>query len=273
VVELIRAQGLIHEYDSGLRAIDGVDFAANAGEMVALLGPNGAGKSTLLKLLAGLLVPTTGSVEMSGKPISDWNPRARAARVAVVPQTVRALPEITVESFVLYGRYAHMGPFGRRGPEDRDAVERALVAADAIDLAQRPLTTLSGGQRQRALIARALAQEAELLLIDEPTNALDPEHQVRTFELIARLTWEGHAAIVVTHELNLASQFSSRVVLLDAGRVAAEGSVSEVLCEDVLAPVYGANLCYGSLPVGHLNAERPFIVPWLNSPLEDDPPA
>jgi len=270
VVELIRAEGVTHEYEGGLRAVDAIDFAAESGELVALLGPNGAGKSTLLKLLAGLLQPTAGTVRMDGEPIGAWNPRARAGRVAVVPQTVRALPEVTVESFVLYGRYAHMGPFGRRNPKDRAAVEKALAAADALDLKQRPLTTLSGGQRQRALIARALAQEADLLLIDEPTNALDPEHQVRTFELIARLTWEGRTAVVVTHELNLASQFASRVVLLDDGHVAAQGSVSEVLSEDVLAPVYGPNLRYGSLPVEHLSAERPFIVPWLNVPLDGD---
>ena len=129
------------------------------------------------------------------------------------------------------------------------------------DLADRPLPALSGGQRQRALVARALAQEARLLLVDEPTNALDPEHQLQVFDLIAGLADHGRAAVVVTHDLNLASQFATRVVLLDEGQKVADGPVGEVLVREVLEPVYGPNLRYASWSVPG-GGERPVVLPW-----------
>ena len=137
--------------------------------------------------------------------------------------------------------------------------------------AERPLSELSGGQLQRVLIARALAQQADVLLVDEPTSSLDPEHQIGVFELVARLTREGRAAVVVTHELNLASQFATRLLLINEGRAVAEGTVDEVLRKEVLEPVYGRHLAYGTLPVrtgprageSHADEQRPFVVPWL----------
>jgi len=264
VVKLVETQDLSFAYPGPIVGVDGLDFVADAGELVAVLGPNGAGKSTLLKLLAGLLTPTSGSVRLGGTPLGELKSRERARRVAVVPQSLTALPDVTVETFVRYGRYAHQTFLARPSRSDHDAVERALIEADAADLAARPLAELSGGQRQRALVARALAQEAELLLIDEPTNALDPEHQVLVFELIAKLAREGRCAIVVTHELNLASQFATRIVLLDEGRGVADGDVAHVLSREVLEPVYGTNLRYGTFPAPGGDGERPFIVPWLN---------
>lgn len=263
MVKLVETEKLSFAYPGPIVAVDGLDFAAGAGELVAVLGPNGAGKSTLLKLLAGLVAPASGSVRLGGTPLTDLKPRERARRVAVVPQALTALPDVTVETFVRYGRYAHQALLARATEADRDAVACALAEADAADLAARPLAELSGGQRQRALIARALAQEAELLLVDEPTNALDPEHQLLVFELIARLAREGRCAIVVTHELNLASQFATRITLLDEGRGVADGDVAHVLSREVLEPVYGANLRYGKFPVPGGEGERPFVVPWL----------
>jgi iron complex transport system ATP-binding protein len=265
VVELIEGSGLTFSYPTGLLALDGVDLVADRGELLCIAGPNGAGKSTLLKLLAGIEPPSGGTVRFEGVDLARMKPKVRARRVALLPQTLRALPDVTVERFVSYGRYAHqvslLGLFARPTVDDASAVARALEQADAADLAQRLLTELSNGQRQRALVARALAQQAELLLVDEPTNALDPEHQVAVFELFARLSCEGHCAIVVTHDLNLASQFATRVVLLEGGRKVADGVPREVLAREVLEPVYGSRLAYG-MHQAEGGERRPFIVPW-----------
>ena len=266
MVVQIEARGLGHTYGEaggdGVRALDRLDLDVQEGEVLAVLGPNGAGKSTLLKLLAGLLAPQEGSVRVEGRELGALAPRERARCLAVVPQSLSALPEVTVEAFVGYGRYAHRGLFGGPRAEDRAAVARALEAADVTQLAARPLAELSGGQRQRALIARALAQEARTLLVDEPTNALDPEHQLRVFDLLADLAAEGHAIVVVTHELNLASQFSDRALLLHGGERVALGAIEDVLRPEVLEPVYGADLCFGTLPSARAGAERPFVLPW-----------
>jgi iron complex transport system ATP-binding protein len=264
VAPLLEARGVAHVYAPGVRALDGVDLALAAGELLVVIGPNGSGKSTLLRALAGLLVPCAGAVLVGGAAVRSLDPRERARRVAVVPQFLPSLPEISVRDFALGGRYAWLRPW--RGPqrEDLERVRAALEACDAGDLAQRPMAELSGGQRQRVLVARALAQEARAVLVDEPTNSLDPEHQVRTFELLARLACDGRGALVVTHDLNLASQFADRIALLDEGRIAAQGRPAAVLVREVLEPVYGRHLHYGLLPDDG-GAARPFVLPWRPS--------
>ena len=182
--------------------------------------------------------------------------------MALVPQYLDRVPEVHVDDFVLGGRYAHLGAWRRHTPEDHAATERAFAACDLEGLRGRLLGTLSGGQRQRTLIARALAQEAPVLLVDEPTNNLDPGHQLAIFELLAALATEGRAVLVVTHDLNLASQFASRLVLLDEGRVAAEGTPRAVLRPEVLDPVYGDGLTYGELGGEDGEERRPFVLPW-----------
>jgi iron complex transport system ATP-binding protein len=261
VAPLLEARGVAHEYPGGVRALAGVDLALAAGELLVVIGPNGSGKSTLLRALAGLLVPSSGAVSVGGVAVRALEPRERARRVAVVPQFLPSLPEVTVEAFALGGRYAWLRPW--RGPQrlDLERTHAALEACDAGDLAGRVMGELSGGQRQRVLVARALAQEARAVLVDEPTNSLDPEHQVRTFELLARLACDGRGALVVTHDLNLASQFADRIALLDEGRIVAEGSPQSVLAREVLEPVYGRHLHYGSLPAASGSA-RPFVLPW-----------
>jgi iron complex transport system ATP-binding protein len=260
----LRIDGLAYTYPDGPRAVDGVSFEIDRGELVVVIGPNGAGKSTLMKLIAGLLPPDAGSVEVDGQALETLASRERAQRIAVVPQSLNALPDVTVENFVLGGRYAHLGAWNRTSANDMEIARRALVDADAAELADRLLTQLSGGQRQRVLIARALAQESEVLLVDEPTNSLDPEHQLAVFELIARLTCAGRTAIAVTHDLNLASQFATSIALLKDGRVAARGTADEVLEREVLEPVYGSNLRYGHWPARGGDGERPFVVPWID---------
>ena len=178
-----------------------------------------------------------------------------------------ALPEVSVSAFVTSGRYAHRerglaaALLGRAlTSRDEAAARAALASCDALDLAERPMTGLSGGQRQRVLIARAVAQEAALLLVDEPTNALDPEHQIQVFQLLANLCGDGRAALVVTHDLNLAGQFATRIVLVDKGRVVTAGEPASVLRREVLEPVYGSHLEYIARPNG-ARAGVPIVVP------------
>jgi len=264
-VSAISCAGLTHDYPGPLRAVDGIDLSLREGELLAVIGPNGSGKSTLLKCLAGLIAPTRGEVFLAGERLAELDGRARARRIAVVPQFLRALHDITVLDFVLGGRYAHFGRWSGPGRDDREVVGCALEAADVLDLAERLMSELSGGQRQRALIARAIAQEAGVLLVDEPTSSLDPEHQIQVFELIARAVADARAALVVTHDLNLAAQFATRVLLVDAGRAVADGSPGEIIAPGVLAPVYGASLRFGTVR-GDDGRERPCVVPCRPAP-------
>lgn len=256
----LEACGVRHTYPGGVRALEGVDIALGAGELVCVLGPNGAGKSTLLKALGGLLRPDGGSVSLDGAPLDRLAARARARRLAIVPQVLEGLPDVTVRAFVAYGRYAHQGVFARASVADGQAIDAALVEADVADLAARPLAELSGGQRQRALVARALAQEATLLLVDEPTTALDPGHQIAVMELLAHLTCRGRGVLVVTHDLNLASQFATRVVLLKGGVKVVDDAPDAALRREVLEPVYGPDLRYEDWPVP--GGTRPVVLPW-----------
>jgi iron complex transport system ATP-binding protein len=258
VVNALAAEGLHFAYEGDVRAVQGVDLALQDGELLVVVGPNGSGKSTLLRLFAGLLAPQRGQVRLDGGPLDALPPRERARRLAVVPQALATLPETTVQAFVLAGRYAHIARWRGATASDHDAVRAALAAADVSELSARPMTDLSGGQRQRVLVARALAQQAPRLLVDEPTAALDLHHQLRVFELLARLAREGRAVLVVTHDANLASQFATRVALLHEGRLAALGSPAQVLRREVLEPVYGPHLHFGTLPDG-----APFVLPWM----------
>jgi len=260
-VARLLARDLAFDYPGPIRAVDGLDLAIEGAELVCLIGPNGCGKSTLLRLCAGLLEPGRGRVELDGRAAAELAPRERARRVALVPQYLPALPEVRVEDFVLSGRYAHLARWNRVDSRDPQRVREALEACDAAEFARRGLGELSGGQRQRVLIARALVQEAPLVLIDEPTSALDPEHQIRVFELLELSRSRGTAVVVATHDLNLAGQFATRLVLLRAGRVVADGTPSEVLRPERLEPVYGAHLCYGERALAS-GGSRPFVMPW-----------
>jgi iron complex transport system ATP-binding protein len=255
---VLEAKGVAFEYPGPLRALDGIDVRLGRGELAVVIGPNGSGKSTLLKVLAGLLAPSAGSVSLDGRAITEYAPRERASAIAVVPQFLPALPEVRVDDFVATGRYAHVGRFAAIRAADKSIVRRALEQCDAADLAHRSLAELSGGQRQRVLIARAIAQESRILLVDEPTSALDPEHQIRVLDLVAGLVGAERTALLVMHDLNLASQYATRILLLDGGRVVADGDVEHVLVREVLEPVYGTHLYYGRAAT----SGRPFVLPW-----------
>jgi ABC-type cobalamin/Fe3+-siderophores transport system ATPase subunit len=205
--------------------------------MTALLGPNGAGKSTVLQLLLGTLAPTRGEVLFKRRPVRDW-PRADLAReIGVVPQG-EAEPPFTVREMVGMGRYPHLGPWQRERPCDLAAVDRAMSRCDILTFSDRWLSTLSGGERQRVRLARALAQEPSILVLDEPTAFLDMRHEMETFELLRDLRAEGTTIVLATHNLNLAARFADAVVLLHRGQLVAQGAPGVVLTASALTDVY-----------------------------------
>jgi iron complex transport system ATP-binding protein len=222
--------------------LDGVDLTVDRGEWVSIVGPNGAGKSTLLRFLTGA-VAGHGDVHLGGRPLAALTRRERALSVAMVPQSPVIPVGMRVVDYVLLGRTPHIRPLGVEGPPDLAAVHDALGHLDLLDLADREVTTLSGGERQRVLIARALAQGAALVLLDEPTTALDVGHQQQVLELVDELRRVHDLTVLTTmHDLPLAGQYAERLVLLDGGRVVVEGPAKEVLTEENLARFYGARV-------------------------------
>jgi iron complex transport system ATP-binding protein len=222
--------------------LDGVDLDVERGSWLSIVGPNGAGKSTLLRFLTGA-VAGAGEVLLDGRPSSSLSRRERAQLVAMVPQ-VPVIPDaVSVVDYVLLGRTPHIRSLGVEGPRDVAAVYDALSSLDLLDFAARHVGTLSGGERQRVLVARALAQGSPIVLLDEPTTALDVGHQQQVLELIDGLRRHHDLTVVTTmHDLTLAGQYAERLVLLDHGRVVVDGPADEVLTEENLAAYYGAKV-------------------------------
>ena len=250
----MRLRGVTVEL-GGRPVVDRVDADVADGEWVALIGPNGAGKTTLLRALARL-VPFAGEIELDGRPLAELGRGELARLVAVVPQEPSTPPWMTVAEYVLLGRTPHLGPLAKEGARDRDAAARALARLDLLPFVQRRLGTLSGGEKQRVVVARALAQEAAIVLLDEPTAALDIGHQQQALDLLDGLRAEsGLTLVAAMHDLTLAAQYADRMVLLDGGRVVADGAPAEVLTAPVIARHYGAAI--DVVPVG----DRIAIVP------------
>jgi iron complex transport system ATP-binding protein len=211
-------------------------------EWVAIVGPNGAGKSTLLRAIAGL-VPASGRIELLGRPVGAMGRRERARTVAVVPQDPVIPPGMTVAEYVLLGRTPHLAALAREGRHDLGITREAMAELDLLPFAGRVLATLSGGERQRAHMARAVAQQAPVLLLDEPTSALDVGHQQDVMDLVDELRLRLGLTVVSTmHDLTLAAQYADRLVLIDRGAVVISGSADEVLTEEHLARFYGARV-------------------------------
>ena len=221
----------------------GISFDVNAGEVVALIGPNGVGKSTLLRACSGTLKPAGGRVLIDGQDAQRLRVDERARLIAVVPQAVRLPETFSVCETVLMGRTPYLGWLGRESDRDRSAVQAALERTATRDLADRPIGELSGGEQQRVLIARALAQSARILLLDEPTAHLDLKHQANVLSLVCDLAHdEKYAVLIALHDLNLAAQYADRVALLSNGAVAASGTPEAVLTEENLSPAYGLRI-------------------------------
>jgi iron complex transport system ATP-binding protein len=224
----------------GRAVVDAVDLDVQEGEWVGLIGPNGAGKTTLLRAIAGL-VPFSGSVRLLGEAAPELG-RSRLSRLlALVPQEPATPSWMTVGEYVLMGRTPHLGLLAREGTSDREAAARALARLDLLGYEERRLGTLSGGEKQRVVVARALAQEARVVLLDEPTASLDIGHQQQALELLDSLREEsGLTLLAAMHDLTLAAQYVDRMVLLQAGRVVADATPVDVLTEDAIAAHYGA---------------------------------
>ncbi|MEO8697641.1 MAG: ABC transporter ATP-binding protein [Acidimicrobiales bacterium] len=219
-----------------------VSMTVAPGEWVAVVGPNGAGKSTLLRAIAAL-TSRQGTITIGGRDIGSLRPRDRARLVAMVVQSPLVPVGATVTDYVALGRTPHVPLFGVETTDDLAAVAAALHRLDLDQFAQRAIETLSGGERQRVLLARALAQDAPVLLLDEPTTALDVGHQQETLELIDDLRRERNLVVITSlHDLTLAAQYADRVVLLDRGHTVADGPPLDVLTEGILAAVFGASI-------------------------------
>ena len=217
-----------------------VSLDVSSSDRLGILGPNGSGKTTLLKLLAGILTPTSGTVSLDGSPMRSLSRRDVARRVAIVPQHTHPAFDYTVLELVLMGRYPHLGAFEVEGAGDLDVAREALSATGTHEFASRPFSTLSGGEQQRVVIASALSQQADLLMLDEPTASLDPGYQLEIASLLRQLHQErGVGIIMATHDLNLAASVCDRVVLLDAGGVIASGPTTDVLTRESIAALYG----------------------------------
>ena len=229
-------------------ALDRVTMEVPSGGFHSVLGPNGSGKSTLMRALAGVVQPESGEVRVDGRRVGDWRRRELARKLAAVSQA-EAIPfPITVRDLVAMGRYPHLGPLRPEGEGDRAAVEEALERCSAHHLRERYVQTLSGGELQRVRIARALAQEPEALLLDEPTASLDIRHAMAIAQLLRESADRGITVLLVTHDLNLAARFSDGLLLLHGGRTAAQGDAWQVLRPEVLRRVYDWTLAVDADP-------------------------
>lgn len=246
----LRAQAIAFAWPGQARLLDGVDIHVDRGEFVALVGANGSGKSTLLRILAGLLEPGGGRVELDGQALDELPPRERAQALAFLPQQVRPLYPLSVREMVELARH----PWGSRDPA---AIDLALEQCDVAALAGRRFDELSGGERQRVLLAGALAQGGKVLLLDEPTAALDLPHAVSVFARLREQLQPDRSALVVTHDLNLAAAWADRILLLHAGGLLAEGSPVEVLRQDILDRALGE----GAEVIAHPGTGAPRVLP------------
>jgi iron complex transport system ATP-binding protein len=220
-------------------ALRDVSVGIARGSLTGLIGPNGCGKTTLLKLLAGVLTPDSGTVALDGRALTGMSRRQVARRIAVVPQETHPAFEYTALEMALMGRHPHLGPFQLEGPDDLAIAHGAMTATGTSQLADRSYMTLSGGEKQRVVIASALAQSAEVLLLDEPTASLDLGYQLEIGLLLRRLNRERAATLVMaTHDLNLAASLCDTLVLMRDGRVLASGITSEVLTSTMVRQLY-----------------------------------
>ena len=216
-----------------------VSLDIDRGSVVGLLGPNGSGKTTLLRMMAGVLSPHSGGVFLDDRPVANMPRRDLARRVAVVPQETRATFDFTAIEMVLMGRYPHLGPFELEGAEDLEIARQAMRATGTTTLEHRLFATLSGGEKQRVIIAGALAQASDILLLDEPTAALDLRYQFEIIDVLKTLNAERATTIVMsTHDLNLAAAICQRVILIQDGRVLAHGPTVDALTSDNIRALY-----------------------------------
>lgn len=235
----VRAEALTLGYRDRT-IVDGLDLELLTGGVTVIVGANGCGKSTLLRGLGRLLAPAAGTVTLDGRPLAEVPARELARSIGMLPQQPIAPEGITVGDLIGRGRYPHQGLFRRWSAADDDAVQEALRLTDTADLADRAVGELSGGQRQRVWIALALAQDADVMLLDEPTTFLDVAHQLEVLDLLLQLNREhGRTVVMVLHDLNLAARYADRLVVMHEGRIVAEGAPEDVVTPEIIETAFG----------------------------------
>ena len=234
-----------------------VSIDIKAGQFVGLIGPNGSGKTTLLRVLGNVLTPRAGQILLEGHDIQKISKRRLARTIACLPQDISLNLSFTVREITLMGRSPHISKIGRETSKDFEITDRAMALADISHLSDRVITEISGGERQRALIAMCLAQEPEVLLLDEPTSHLDVGHQLSVFDLIRKLNCNSNMTVIaVFHDLNLAAEYCHRLMVLDKGRVESLGSPKDVLTSDMIQKVYEAKVLTVKNPV----SQKPHVI-------------
>ena len=253
----LKAQGIHAGYQGGNDILSGVDLAAQPGEVTTLIGPNGCGKSTLLKTLSKILRPRQGSVRIGELDVHSMSPKEAAAHVALLPQHPMAPDGLRVGELVARGRYAHLGWGRGLSAQDHEIIAQACAETGITDFIDRDIAALSGGQRQRVWLALALAQDAPVLLLDEPTTFLDPAHAMGVLELVRKQARAGKTVVVELHDLMLAGQFSDTMVVMNNGEIIARGTPQQALTKEVLAAAYGIDVDIWEDP----RSDAPVIVP------------
>lgn len=242
MTSLLAAKNISFSYGSTPTLVD-IDFALACGALRALLGPNGSGKTTLLKLLTGILQPTRGVVLCDDADLKTMSRREIARRIALVPQELNLQFGFTVRQMVMLGRTPHVSALGGPSKQDREVVARVMEMTEITEMRDRVVTELSGGEQQRVVIAMALAQEPQVLLLDEPTVHLDISHQIEILDLVRKLNRERGLTVLATmHDLNLAALYFDDLVLLERGRIVAQGAPSEVLNAERIRKVFNASV-------------------------------
>jgi len=227
---------------TGDAVLENISLEFMDGDFVGIIGPNGAGKSTLLKIICRILRPAQGTILLFGDDIAQMHGKHIARHIAFVPQETHFSLNFTVEDVVRMGRYPYQSPFQRERIDDRETIDRALHAANVHTFRHRQINTLSSGERQRVVIARALAQAPKILILDEPTSHLDLHHQHAIMDLLGSLNREGMLILVVHHDLNLASLYCRRLILLHEGSVFAQGTPGSIITEEILKQIYHAEV-------------------------------
>lgn len=247
----IRVDNVSFSYDLGVPTLRDVTLSVTSGEFLGLVGPNGSGKTTLLRLLDRIYVPHRGTITLFDRPLTDFTRQAIAQRIAFVPQENGIIFPFTVIEIVLMGRAPHSRGAVFENPADRAIAEEMMALMDVAHLASQPITSLSGGERQRVFIARALAQQPEILLLDEPNAHLDIAHQVEVFNILGTLhKARGLTVVSVSHDLNLAATYSDRIAMLVCGSLVAVGTPAEVLTEERIREVFRTSVLVDRHPRG-----------------------
>jgi iron complex transport system ATP-binding protein len=241
-IPIISASSISSRYGDRV-VVHNISVEISPADFYGVIGPNGSGKSTLLKSLTGIIRPFSGSVRIYGKDILRLSPREIARSIAVIPQEVSILFPFTAREIVAMGRHPHVRRFGKESSLDLEVIERSMDETDTSDLADRYIDELSGGERQRVVIARALCQQPEALLLDEPTSHLDINHQVEIFELLTDLNRKRNLAVfVISHDLNICAEYCRELVMMKEGRIYRRGAPEEILTPEIVREVYGAEV-------------------------------